>query len=194
MPAQVSVNLLPKDPFLDSIVGKFLLWSLQIGRYLVVFTELVVILSFLSRFKLDRDLTDLNEKITVQKQTILSYGDTEAKFNAAKSKIETIKLIQDSQLGLNTLTFLEQNLPIDVKLNRLTSSVNGWTIDASTLSAQSLRAIAEKIFAANPSATISFSKIKLNSRTGAIDFSLSVVYKSTTSAVNPSSKTSSSDI
>lgn len=189
MPAPISVNLLPKDPFLESVVGKFLLWSLQIGRYIVVFTELVVILTFLSRFKLDRDLTDLNEKIQVQKQTILSYGDTEAKFNAVKNKIETIKLVQNNQFGLNILSFLEQNLPIDVKVNQINISPNGWSMDASALSARSLRVLADKIFANNPSAaTISLSKLKLNSRTGTIDFSLAVNYKATTSTLKPTTK------
>lgn len=183
MPAPISVNLLPKDAFLESVVGKFLLWSLSIGRYLVIFTELIVILSFLSRFKLDRDLTDLNEKIQIQKQTILSYADTEIKFNTVKTKIETIKRNQENQFGLNALSFFETNLPLDVKLNQVNFSVDGWTLDGSALSASGLKNIAVRILQANPDSTVSLSQVKLNSRTGAIDFTMSVRHKTTVKKV-----------
>lgn len=64
------INLLPKDSFRQSPMGKFLTWALSTGRYIVVFTEMMVILTFLSRFTLDRQLSDLNEQIS-QKQSIL---------------------------------------------------------------------------------------------------------------------------
>jgi hypothetical protein len=179
MPASVTVNLLPKDKFLDSPIGKFLQWSMSIGRYLVVFTELIVILSFLSRFKLDRDLTDLNEEIEIQKQTILSYTDTETKFNSVKSKIDLIQRVQENQIILPALNFLEKSLPIDVKLNQITFSAQGWNIDGSALSAQSLRVTAVKILAANPEALVSLSEVKLNSRSGTIDFVMSIKYPTT---------------
>jgi len=173
----ISINLLPKDVFLDSIVGKFLLWSLSIGRYLVVFTELVVILSFLSRFQLDRKLTDLNENIEQQKQIILSYADTEAKFNTAKDKIEMIKQRQENQIGIDSLSFLEKNLPIDIRISNISFQPQGWNIEASSLSIASLKQMTDKIILANPESDVSLSKVLLNSRTGAIDFSLSLRHK-----------------
>jgi hypothetical protein len=57
------INLLPKEEFEKKPLGKFLVWALSIGRYIVIFTELIVILAFLSRFKLDRDLADLNQSV-----------------------------------------------------------------------------------------------------------------------------------
>jgi hypothetical protein len=179
MPAPVTVNLLPKDPFLHSPIGKFLQWSMSIGRYLVVFTELIVILSFLSRFKLDRDLTDLNEEIEVQKQTILSYADTEDRFNSVKTKLDLIQRVQENQTILPALNFLEKSLPIDVKLNQINFSAQGWNINGSALSAQSLRVTAVRVLAANPDALVSLSEIKLNSRSGTIDFIMSIKYPTT---------------
>jgi hypothetical protein len=55
----INVNLLPQDPFFETVFGRFLKWALSIGRYIVIFTELIVILSFASRFTLDRMVTDL---------------------------------------------------------------------------------------------------------------------------------------
>jgi hypothetical protein len=59
----LEVNLLPKDPFLSTSLGKLLQWSLTVGRYLVIFTELIVVSSFAARFSLDRQVTDLNASI-----------------------------------------------------------------------------------------------------------------------------------
>jgi len=53
------VNLLPKDNFEFSLVGKFLRWALTAGRVMVVLTEFVVILAFGSRFWLDKEMNDL---------------------------------------------------------------------------------------------------------------------------------------
>jgi len=71
MPAQKSqIELLPREEWEETSFGKFLKWLLTVGRYIVIFTELVVILAFLSRFKLDRDLTDLYKQIE-NKQAII---------------------------------------------------------------------------------------------------------------------------
>ena len=62
-PHHLSINLLPQDPFYETPIGRVMAWASTVGRYLVIFTEVVVIFSFASRFKLDRDLTDLNATI-----------------------------------------------------------------------------------------------------------------------------------
>ena len=40
------INLLPKDKWEVGVIGKLLKWALNIGRYIVVFTELIVISAF----------------------------------------------------------------------------------------------------------------------------------------------------
>ncbi len=181
MPApNLSVNLLPKDPFLDSLIGKFLVWSLSIGRYLVVFTELIVILSFLSRFKLDRDLTDLNEQIERQKTIIQSYADTEQNFNAAQTKIIAIKQNQANQVVTTSLDQIETSLPVDIKLNYISFQPQSWSVEGSALSPYSLRQLVTQVITNNPKAEVSLSKVKLNSQTGTTDFALSLNYPTTT--------------
>lgn len=177
MPAPISVNLVPKDEFLKSPVGNFLVWSLSVGRYIVIFTELIVILSFLSRFKLDRELTDLNEKIQVQKQTILSFADTESKFVDVKLKIDAIKRNQENEFTLESLDFLEKNTPVDIKLSRININLEGWSVEGSALSALGIKTMAGKAMVSNPDSTISISQIKLNGQAGTIDFNMSVRYK-----------------
>ena len=173
----IEINLLPKDPFLDSVVGKFLTWSLSIGRYIVVLTELLVIVSFLSRFTLDRRLTDLNESIEKQKAVIISYQETESKFLATQTKIDFLKKTVENNTLIDKMNFLEKNLPIDVKLNSLTFQSTGWNLEASALSAQGMKNTIDKVIETNPEAEVVLGTVKLNSRDGLINFDLGLKAK-----------------
>lgn len=88
------INLAPKDPFYESLFGRVATWALSIGRYLVIFTELVVILSFLSRFQLDRQVTDLNSSILAKQRTIESYGALEQNVRDVQRKIDVYEQLQ----------------------------------------------------------------------------------------------------
>jgi Tfp pilus assembly protein PilN len=134
MPAkQLSINLLDQDALSQSALGKVLLWALSIGRYIVVFTELIVILSFLSRFKLDRDLTDLNDAVATQKAIIKSYGDLEERFNFTQDQIAFIKEMTPVISPITKLDLLGKSLPQDVKVTKIglrdvTLSLNGLAL------------------------------------------------------------------
>ncbi|HCS79450.1 TPA: hypothetical protein DIV55_06990, partial [Patescibacteria group bacterium] len=64
------INLLTRKDFDASLVGRILRWSLIYGRYIIVSTEIIVLLAFIYRFSLDRQITDLNEEIE-QKSAIV---------------------------------------------------------------------------------------------------------------------------
>lgn len=132
----ITVNLLSADAFSESIFGKVLMWALSIGRYIVVFTELIVILSFLSRFKLDRDLTDLNSQINQQLLVIDSYGDLEHRFKDLQLKLS---FMRERLAGVDVETTFESvilNLPPDVKLKNITTNRERVTLSATSLSSQ----------------------------------------------------------
>ena len=113
------INLIPKDPFYDTAFGKVMTWTLKVGRYIVVFTEIIVIMSFASRFKLDRDLTDVNSKIVQKTALAQSYGDTEAHIRSIQKKSDTIGKILVQNNSLRALDTLIKAVPIDVKVTRV---------------------------------------------------------------------------
>jgi Tfp pilus assembly protein PilN len=118
-PAAIRVNLLPKDPFLNTPLGKLLQWALSVGRYLVIFTELVVIVSFASRFTIDRQITDLNTAI-LQKQIIIqSYGDLEQNVRSAQKKIDSYLQIEQQENVTDIFPVLTAVTPPDVTLSDL---------------------------------------------------------------------------
>ena len=72
------IELLPKEEWEKTSLGKFIKWVLTVGRYIVIFTELIVISAFISRFKLDRDLSKIYEDIEKKQSLVVASSDFEA--------------------------------------------------------------------------------------------------------------------
>lgn len=101
------INLLPKDSFEFSPLGKFLKWAMTSGRVMVVLTEFVVLLSFGSRFYFDKKLNDLSETIDQKLAQIDSYSEIEAQMRSVLAKQEPIE------------NYLEKNINFESKYNAL---------------------------------------------------------------------------
>lgn len=132
-PATININLVPKDPFFHTPLGRALQWALSAGRYIIIFTELIVIISFAARFTLDRQITNLNRDITSRQSTIESYGELETQFRLAQAKIENVKEIEQEVNIVEVFEKLSEVTPQDVTLSQLnispsTISVTGRTI------------------------------------------------------------------
>lgn len=129
------IEFLPQEEWEKTSFGKFLKWLLTVGRYIVIFTELIVILAFLSRFKLDRDLTDLYEQINNKQQIIQSYADFESDFRFLQKQLSTIQGLRKEQLQTKQLMEEIATLtPIDVYFSDLTISGNKASFTANALS------------------------------------------------------------
>ncbi|HCC84583.1 MAG TPA: hypothetical protein DEP87_02785 [Candidatus Pacebacteria bacterium] len=115
----ISINLVPRDPFFDSALGRMLQWALSVGRYLVIFTELVVIVSFATRFTLDRQVTDLNDALNQKKLIIESYGTLESQFLTIQAKLADVKQIHQQINIVDTFPKLIAAVPNDVQLDEL---------------------------------------------------------------------------
>lgn len=136
--ASIDVNLLPKDPFFDTPLGKTLKWALSVGRYIVIFTELIVIISFASRFSLDRQVTNLNDAINQKEAIIRSYGDLEENVRNTQSIIEQYQQIEQQSNITDIFPALSKIAPQDVKLDELIIRPTSVVLGGTTLSQASL--------------------------------------------------------
>lgn len=134
----ININLLPKDPFFDSVVGRVLRWALSVGRYLVVFTELVVIVSFATRFNLDRQRTDLNESLNQKQMIIKSYNDLESKFRVLQTKISDFDQVDQEGNLVDVFPKLATVMPSDIRLTELVVTTDKVSLVGSALSQRSL--------------------------------------------------------
>lgn len=128
----VNVNLLNKDDLERTPVGRIVQWATTYGRYIMIGTEIVVLLAFISRFSLDRKITDLREEIA-QKQVILeanlAFEHEIRRIQDEFTHVQEIVAVQDTPLALFTL--VQSMLPPDVVLDsyRLTAD-NVITVSA----------------------------------------------------------------
>ena len=136
-PATIDINLVPKDPFLATTTGKSLLWALTAGRYLLIFTIVVVIISLSTRFALDAQITDLNNKILLNETRIRGYGTLEQDFRSAQTKIQDYQSITSGAAIIESFPQLTAITPFDVQLTSLTMRPESVTIEGTSLSRDS---------------------------------------------------------
>lgn len=96
-PAKKEISLLPDEVNSNTTGARVIRWITSIGRFVIVFTELIVIGAFLSRFYLDRKNSDLSDVIRQQTAIIESTQNFENDFNLLQKKINLIKQIYASQ-------------------------------------------------------------------------------------------------
>jgi len=111
MPAN-SINLLSRTDFEKTPLGKFLRWSLTYGRYIIVCTEIIVLVAFIYRFSLDRKITDLNEEIEQKAAIIKANQVFENQFRNLQERTQQIgNLFKNQGLPYQLLNHLQQITP-----------------------------------------------------------------------------------
>lgn len=136
--ATIDINLVPKDPFFETLLGRSLKWALSVGRYIVMFTELVVVLSFVTRFYLDRQITDLNRDIFQKESVIKSYGDFENEIRGIQEKLSQYEQIEQEGNLVDIFPSLAQVVPTGIKLEELVIYPEKVSLKGTVLSQKSL--------------------------------------------------------
>ncbi len=127
------INLLPhqEPPFMEKLFS----WILTFGRFIIIGVELVVLLAFLSRFKLDRDLVDLHDRIKNEELIVKSLSNVEMKsINFQKRLSEISSLDKNSRNTVGVLLEIPALVPNDVFLDSLNIRENRLKIEARTSS------------------------------------------------------------
>jgi Tfp pilus assembly protein PilN len=138
MPAnKISINLLGESDIEHTPVGRIVSWAVTYGRYIMIGTEIVVLLAFISRFSLDRKLTDLKEEV-MQKQDIIEANvPFENDVRSLQNKLAAIKTLSGETYNpLEMLTLFQTLLPSGVYLQSFDISKNVLTVSATAGSTQ----------------------------------------------------------
>ncbi|MFC1711612.1 PilN domain-containing protein [Patescibacteria group bacterium] len=136
---KLNINLLPKEQLDSTAVGKFLKWALTFGRYIVIFTELIVIIAFIYRFKLDKDLIKLNSEIEQKSAIITSQQEFENTTRLLQKRLELIKETHLKNLFPSVvLEELARILPLDLVIDDLGVDNSSVKIKGKALSKEGL--------------------------------------------------------
>ena len=132
MPANsISINLLGDSDMDHTPVGRIVGWAVTYGRYIMIGTEIVVLLAFISRFSLDRKLTDLKEEVTQKQDIIEANLSFEKDIRALQEKLEKIKVLINQPVNpLTAVSLFQTILPQGVYLKSYDLNKNTLTVQA----------------------------------------------------------------
>jgi len=185
MPAKKrDISLLPGQEFAASALGRLVNWVTTSGRYVVIFTELIVIGAFLSRFWLDRKNSDLSDEIRQGEAILESTTDFEKEYRLLQSKLKFAESsISQDQNFTERLNILSQNLPRNVVFEHLNFS-SGTTqseikLKAISVSETDLVDFITNLILEPAISTVNVSNIEKGSRFTGYQFSLEINFKNT---------------
>jgi len=172
------INLLPKDSFSFSALGKFLSWALTTGRVLVVLTEFVVLLAFGSRFYFDKKVNDLKEEVDQKQVQIQAYAETEATIRTILAKQEPI-----SKYMSGNLTFgerydeLSRIMPSGVRLEKLTLDSSGMNLVGESASELGFAQLLQNLKKIKNIVRLSMKETNFDQTTGVVKFNIQTSFK-----------------
>src|SRR5690606_4816272 len=97
-----------------------------------------VIISFATRFTLDRQVTDLNQAINQKESVIRSFGDLEDRVREVQAKIDQYQQLEQQKNLVDVFPSLSSITPSDVQLTELIVRPTSVTLGGTTLSQSSL--------------------------------------------------------
>jgi Tfp pilus assembly protein PilN len=172
------INLLPDTEFAGTVTGRILAWIISTFRVIVIATEILVMIAFLSRFWLDAQNTDLNEQLD-QKKAILSASlDFEHQFKDTQKRLRIFTAITNGKTESSYIKLVSDQIPPDVSLQTMNKLEDSIEIQGTTASEQSAQQFVANLQAADGFSDVSLTNIisdQLNP--GLLSFTVKTVLK-----------------
>lgn len=169
------INLLPKDSFEFSTLGKILKWALTTGRVLVVLTEFVVILAFGSRFYFDKKSNDLIEVIDQRQAVVDSYADIEKRVRSILARQAIVEKYTKENLAINNaIGQIRRVTPQDVIFDEIAIDSKGFSLTGSAGSEGGLANLLLGVNSIQNISGVNVGGIDFDQRQGTIKFRVNI--------------------
>lgn len=142
---KLRLNLIYSQTSPTKLSIKFLKWLLSYGRYIAIVVEIIVLLTFGLRFKMDADLAAITEQVNAKSEGIRSLSQDEAVLRQTHLRLSTIKTefekLPTWQKNINSLSSI---MPAGVTLSSFViepkdeNETLGFRINATAISATDL--------------------------------------------------------
>lgn len=118
---RLKLNLLHSQGIPQKLPIRFLKWLVSYGRFIAVVVEIIVIVTFVIRFRYDAQLQDLNESIN---NNIIPYiksrAATETEIRQTQFKLATIRMVFDQNPDWQgIMDIINRQIPPGVRLNSI---------------------------------------------------------------------------
>lgn len=153
------INLLPEKGFESTTTGRILAWILSTFRVIVIVTEIIVMVAFLSRFWLDAQNSDLNEQIQQKQAVLVASQNFENEFKLTQKRLQVFNNLTNQTKLSETLNKVTLSLPPDVILTNIVTTKSSVEINGNTPNEKSIQQLS----------------INLNSREGFSEFTVTKI-------------------
>lgn len=178
MPVKKELSLLPDESNNNSFSARTIRYLTTVGRYIIVFTELIVISAFISRFWLDRQNSDLSESLRQQKAILESTADFEKEYVSLQSRLNYIDTSYKNQPEyLKYIKALISSIPIDVFFQNLDINPNGAQISMYSYQENSLIDMIVNLTLNPDITTVDIRKIEKKSKDSKYFVDISIKFK-----------------
>lgn len=161
-----------------SFFDRFLIWALNLGRLVVIITEITALSAFLYRFTLDRQLIDLHDKIKQKQAIVKMLKSSEDKYRNLQERLGTASSLENK--GKETAGIFNNIFvlaPNDLTFSNLTVSEEYIRLDANVLSVPSLTNFVKALRNYSKVNSVSLDKIENRTSSAIIVFSLRATLK-----------------
>lgn len=168
------INLLPRDSFEESNLGKFLSWALSSGRVIVILTEFVVVIAFGSRFWFDQKLNNLIEEISAKEAVVESYAAIESQMRDVLARETKVLDFLTNGLGLPVVfSNLKKATPNDVSFNSFSINDNQVRIEGTAKSEAGFSLFLNNLGYVPGVTNIKLGKTVFDEKSGGVNFEVS---------------------
>lgn len=169
------INLASSSDPADRPGGRFLTWALSWGKKIVILTELVVLLAFLSRFWLDSTVADLAEKIEQKKAVVLASAEFERQFRSLASRTDQAKQIEKMPSPVAVYDEVKARLPAGAAIGQ--KNFAGQTVSFAGSSNETVLAELVSAFRDQPGfGDVTVEKVAKKGSSLSVDFALRATY------------------
>jgi len=189
MAVKKEISLLPEADNPNSFGAVFFKWLTTVGRWIIVVTELIVILAFISRFWLDRKNSDLSEIVRQQQSILDSTKYFESEYTSFQERLTNIKEAYASQPKYDQYLFsLIKSTPQDLIYDTISTqknSNNEITATASLISSneESIVNFVSNLMLNPDIKTVEINKIEKKPKENNYTILVSLIFNSKTSKI-----------
>ena len=171
-----SIELLPPEKFEEYPLSKKLTtWIINIGRVIIIATELIAFSVFIGRIKIDRELTDLTDALENQLVILENARDFEKDFKDLQQRLQIIKDLRQKQVPTSkTISLLSSLLPENVELTGLTLGKDESYLVAKTSSATAFAQTAHRLKSSPKIEEIALTSGRFSAKDSTYHFSLAI--------------------
>ena len=133
-----NVNFIPEQTQQNTHLGnQFFRWVTNSGKIIIIVVDILIVVVFLARFKLDKDMSSLEKKTQEKALIVNTTSDIEAKHREVLPKLKLLETIMSQQIDWKSrLTKLQDEIPENVLITNMEFDNNNLSLTAEVKTAQ----------------------------------------------------------